>query len=91
MRPIEALRLLEAKLAAIEKEHQAELAEHEDLREPIDAKAEARALTAVLDFLQNCRIAPSASLLRLFRRRLRAPRDRTPISEHRRVPRSRAS
>jgi hypothetical protein len=42
MHRLEALRILEAKLAAIEEEHQAECAENEDSR-PIDAKAEARA------------------------------------------------
>lgn len=51
MHRLEALRILEAKLAAIEEEHHAEFAENEDLREPIDAKAEARALAAVFDLL----------------------------------------
>jgi hypothetical protein len=71
MHRLEALRILEAKLAAIEEEHHAEFAENEDLREPIDAKAEARALSAVFDFLKNCKIAPTDSLLRIFKRYLR--------------------
>ncbi len=71
MRRPEAVQILQAKLADIEEEHQAELAAS-DLRELIDAKAEARALTAVFDFLQNCKIAPSESLLRIFRRYLRS-------------------
>jgi hypothetical protein len=91
MRAVEALRILEAKLAAIEREHQAELEGHEGLREKLDAKAEARALTAILDFLENCKIKPGASLLRLFRRYLHAGRDKAPASAERRVPHSRAS
>jgi hypothetical protein len=91
MRSQDALRILQAKLAAIEQEHQAELEENEGLREPIDAKAEARALTAVLDFLQNCKIAPGESLLRLFRRYLRVGKNQAPLTEHGRVRRSRAS
>jgi hypothetical protein len=87
----DALRILQAKLAAIEQEHQAELSEHEEHRGAIDAKAEARALTAVLDFLQNCKIAPGESLLRLFRRYLRAGKHQSPLTEHGRVRRSRAS
>ena len=90
MRAVEALRILEAKLAAIEQEHQAELEGH-GLREKIDAKAEARALTAILDFLENCKIKPGASLLRLFRRYLYAGRDQAPGSAERRLPHSRAS
>lgn len=35
----EALRILEAKLAAIEEQYKAEFAENEDLREALDAKA----------------------------------------------------
>jgi hypothetical protein len=74
MHRLEALQILKAKLAAIEEEHNSEFAENEDARERIDAKAEARAL-AVLDFLQNCKIAHPDSLLRIFRRYLR-PRSR---------------
>jgi len=88
---LEALRILEAKLAAIEQEHDAELAENEDLRETVDAKAEARALTAVFDFLQNCKLAPTDSLLRVFRRYVHAARTHAPISGQQHPPRSRAS
>ena len=90
MRTLEALRILEAKLAAIEQEHQAEL-EGQGLREKIDAKTEARALTAILDFLENCKIKRGATLLRLFRRNLHAGRDQARGSAERRVPHSRAS
>ena len=90
MRSQDALRILQAKLAAIEQEHQAELEENEGLREPIDAKAEARALTAVLDFLQNCKIAPGDSLLRIFRRYLHTAKHQAPAAEQPRLPRSRA-
>ena len=75
MRTPEAVQILQAKLTDIEEEHQAELAASEDLREQIDAKAEARALTAVFDFLQNCKMVPSESLLRIFRRYLRSSSD----------------
>ncbi len=90
MRAQDALHILKTKLAAVEQEHRAELEDHEELREPIDARAEARALTAVLDFLQNCKIAPGVSLLRIFRRYLQAAKHQAPYSEHRRMPRSRA-
>ena len=89
MRIRDALEILAAKLAAVEQDHQTELEADADLRDPIDAKAEARALTAVLDFLQNCKVAPSESLLRLFRRCLRSPRDRA--ASRQRPPASRAS
>lgn len=84
MRKQDALQILEAKLAAIEQEHDAELETSEDLRESIDAKAEARALTAVFDFLQNCKVAPTESLLRIFRRYLRAAK------HHSKTPQDRA-
>ena len=70
----EAMRILEAKLKSVEEERHAELAENEDLRAAIDAKAEARALSAVFDFLKTCKIVPSNSLLRIFKRYLRTPR-----------------
>lgn len=91
MRKDEALQILEARLAAIEQDHEVELAENEHHRERVDARAEAQALTAVFDFLQNSKIAPTASLLRLFRRYLHAARGQTPVSEQAREPRSRAS
>jgi len=91
MRKDDALKILTAKLAEIEQERDQELEGNEELREPIDAKAEARALTAVFDFLQNWRIAPTESLLRVFRRYLRATKTHAPIAEQGRTPRSRAS
>ena len=42
MQRLEALRLLEAKLATIEQDHEAELTQNEGLREEADARAEAR-------------------------------------------------
>jgi hypothetical protein len=90
MRKEDALKILAAKLAEIEQEHDQELEGNEDLREPIDAKAEARALTAVIDFLQNSRVAPTESLLRVFRGYLRATKTHTPITQQRRASRSRA-
>jgi hypothetical protein len=90
MRVQDALQILKAKLAATEQEHQAELAEHKELREPIDAQAEARALTAILDFLKNCKIAPGDSLLRIFRRYLRTVKHQSRHAEQPRMPHSRA-
>ena len=71
MHKLEALRILEVKLAAIEQEHRAELADSEGAREPIDAKAEARMLAAGFDFLRDCKISHTASLLRILERYLR--------------------
>ena len=90
MQRLEALRLLEAKLATIEQDHEAELTQNEGLREEADARAEARALGAVFDFLENCKITPTDSLLRLFRRYLRSAKHQAGIAEGRRIPRSRA-
>ena len=90
MRTPEAVQILQAKLADIEEEHQAKLAASEDLREQIDAKAEARALTAVFDFLQNCKMVPSESLLRIFRRYLRSSSDHARESSRTATPTSRA-
>jgi hypothetical protein len=67
----EALQVLEAKLAAIEQDHNVELALYEGAREPIDAKAEARALAAVFDFLRDCKISHTDSVLRMLERYLR--------------------
>jgi hypothetical protein len=91
MQRLEALRLLEAKLATIEQDHEAELTDNQELREEVDARAEARALGAVFDFLENCKITPTDSLLRLFRRYLHAGRKPARIAERRHPPRSRAS
>jgi hypothetical protein len=84
MRKEDALKILQAKLAEIEQDHDLELEGEEEPREPIDAKAEARALTAIFDFLQNCKIAPTESLLRVFRRYLCGTKTHTPITEQRR-------
>jgi hypothetical protein len=46
MQTLEALRILRTKLAAIDQEHDAELAVHDSEREAIDAKAEAPFLTS---------------------------------------------
>ena len=82
MHRLEALRILKAKLGSVEETRHAELSENEDLRESIDAKAEAQALAAVFDFLKSCKIAPSNSLLRIFKRYLRASRTQTPVAQH---------
>jgi hypothetical protein len=66
MHRLEALQILKAKLGSVEETRHAELSENEDLRESIDAKAEAQALAAVFDFLKSCKIAPSNSLLGPF-------------------------
>ncbi len=50
MNESEALRILEAKLASIEREHDAELSDDEDDREPIDAKAGRERLRRFLTF-----------------------------------------
>jgi hypothetical protein len=71
MHKLEALEVLKTKLAAIEQEHHAECADNEEAREPIDTKAEARALAAVFDFLRDCKISHTASLLRILERYLR--------------------
>jgi hypothetical protein len=89
MRKEDALKILQAKLVEIEQEHNSELANEE--REPVDAKAEARALGAVFDYFQNCKLTPTESLLRVFRRYLRAPKTRTPLAEEGRASRSKAS
>jgi hypothetical protein len=91
MQRLEALRLLEAKLAIIEQDRETELTQNDGLPEEVDAKAEARALGAVFDFLENCKVARTGSLLRLFKRYLRGAKAETQIAEQRRVPRSRAS
>ena len=91
MRAPEALRILEIKLATIEQDYQAELVGHEERRAELEARAEARALGAILDFLENCKIRPGASLLRLFRRYLQGDRAKASASVAQRVPHSRAS
>jgi hypothetical protein len=56
MHRLEALQILKAKLAAIDEEYNSEFAENEDARERSDAKAEARALAAVLDFCRTTKL-----------------------------------
>jgi hypothetical protein len=87
MQRLEALRLLEAKLATIEQDREAELTQDGGLREEVDARAEARALGAVFDFLEHCKITPTGSLLRLFKRYLRGAKATTQRAELRRVSR----
>jgi hypothetical protein len=41
--------------------------------------------------LEHCKIVPTESLLRLFKRYLRGAKIEAPVTERRRVPRSRAS
>ena len=86
MHKLEAMRILEAKLKSVEERRHAELAENEDLRSAIDAKAEAQALSAVFDFLKTYKIVPSNSLLRIFKRYLRAPRAQDPIASKQQHP-----
>ena len=66
----ERLRTLAAKLAAIEQDRHAELAAGEGGSEPIDARAEARAIAAVYD-LRDCKISHTDSVLRILERYLR--------------------
>jgi hypothetical protein len=71
MHKLEAIKILETRLAAIEQEHHAEFAGNEDIRDQADAKAEAKALAAVFDFLKDCKISHRDSLLRILERYLR--------------------
>ena len=70
MRKLEAIKFLEARLADIERDHYDELAS-EGTRSEADARAEAKALAAVYDFLKDCKIAYRQSLLRMLERYLR--------------------
>ena len=79
---LEALRILKTKLAAIDQEHDAEFAVQDAEREAIDAKAEAQALSAIFDFLKECKITLPDSLLRIFRRYLRTSKHEIPIARH---------
>jgi hypothetical protein len=74
MKKLEALQILEAKLGAVEQEHRAEFAGNNDTLGQADAKAEAKALAAVFDFLRDCKISQTDSLLRILERYLRKPR-----------------
>ena len=66
-----AIKILEIELAAIEQEHHAEFAGDEDMMDQADAKAEAKALAAVFDFLRDCKISHGDSLLRILEHYLR--------------------
>jgi Sec-independent protein translocase protein TatA len=70
MQTLEALRILKTRLETIDQEHDAEFAVDESEREALDAKAEALALSAIFDFLKECKITLPDSLLRIFRRYL---------------------
>jgi hypothetical protein len=70
MRKLETIKLLEARLTAIELEHYDELASA-DTRGEADAIAESKALAAVYDFLKDCKISHRQSLLRILERYLR--------------------
>src|SRR6476469_5913990 len=70
MNTLEAVKVLETRLAAIEREHHDELA-GEDTKSDTDARAEAKALAAVFDFLKDCKISHRDSLLRILERYLR--------------------
>ena len=82
MQTLEALRILKTRLAAIDQEHDVEFAVQDAEREAIDAKAEAQALSAIFDFLKECKITLPDSLLRIFRRYLRTSKHEIPISSH---------
>jgi hypothetical protein len=71
MHKLEAIKILEAKLAAIEREHRTEFAGDEDMRDQAESTAEAKALAALFDFLKDCKIIHSDSLLRILERYLR--------------------
>jgi hypothetical protein len=83
MHKLEA-RFLEARLAAIEREHHDEVASEETMSEA-DARAEAKALAAVYDFLKKCKISHRQSLIRILERYLRrksgARRGDAPITQ----------
>jgi hypothetical protein len=71
MHKLGAMKILEIELAAIEQEHHSELAGNEDMRDQADAKAEVKALAAVVEFLRECKISYSDSLVRILERYLR--------------------
>ena len=90
MHKLEALEVLKTKLAAIGQEHHAEYVDNEEARKPIDTKAEARTLAAVFDFLRDCKISYTDSLVRILERYLRQKSTaHTPIKRQRRHPRRR--
>jgi hypothetical protein len=80
MQTLDAVRILKTRLAAIDQEHDAEFAVQESEREALDSKAEAQALSAIFDFLKECKITLPDSLLRIFRRYLRTSKHEIPIT-----------
>jgi hypothetical protein len=66
----EAIKISEARLAAIEQEHREELAS-QDTRSEADARAEAKTLAALYEFLNDCKISHRQPLLRILERYLR--------------------
>ena len=82
MQTLEALRILRTKLSAIDQEHDALFAVYASEREAIDSKAEAQALSAIFDFLKQCKITLPDSLLHIFRRYLSTSKHEIPITRH---------
>jgi hypothetical protein len=78
MQTLDAVRILKNRLAAIDQEHDAEFAVQESEREALDSKAEAQALSAIFDFLKECKITLPDSLLRIFNRYLRTSKHEIP-------------
>jgi hypothetical protein len=70
MNKLEAIKVLATRLAAIEQDHDEELA-GEDARSETDARGEAKTLAAVYDFLKDCKISHRQSLLRILEHYLR--------------------
>ncbi len=70
MRKVDVIKFLAERLSAIEREHSEEIAS-EDTRAGANARAEARTLSAVYDFLKDCKISHRQSLLRILERYLR--------------------
>ena len=87
MQTLDAVRILKTRLAAIDQEHDAEFAVQDSQREALDAKAEAQALSAIFDFLKECKITLPDSLLRIFRRYLRTSNHEIPITHKARAKR----
>ena len=87
MQTLDAVRILKTRLAAIDQEHDAEFAVRDPEREAIDAKAEAQALSAIFDFLKECKITLPDSLLRIFRRYLRTSKHEIQITHKARARR----
>src|SRR5262245_18538694 len=74
MQKLEALKMLEAKSASIEQEYGTDT---HGTPKHFDARAAAKALAAVFDFLRDCKIPHRASLLRVLEHYLRKPKGGT--------------